>query len=143
MLLWTVQPESALEEIEQNGVFRCDAAQSFNLTKKDSLKIPYEWMIRQMQKRIGHAPAGVSYPVWAWHTWEFERQCPDTDSAAFLKRTEDKVLFTLDIPKNAVLLSDFDAWQFVLNDSYVSSASTEEEWNAQDTWLDSLEDCII
>lgn len=138
MQLWTVQPLSALRDLEETGVFRCDRDKSFNLTKADSLEKPYQWLIAQMKERIGLPSAGVCYPIWAWHTWEFQRRMPDPDSAAFLRRTEDKVLLTLDIPDHQVTLTDFDAWQLVLQGGYVADARTAEEFDALEEWLENL-----
>lgn len=138
MILWTVQPRSALTDLETAGVFRCEREKSFNLTKPDSLEKPYQWLMGEMRRRIGEPPKGVSYPVWAWHTWEFQRQPPDPDSAAFVKRTEDKALLTLDLPEGQALLSDFDAWQLVLQNGYVADAVTEEEFLRLEERLDSL-----
>ena len=139
MIIWTVQPVSALRDLETDGVFRCDRSQSFNLMKADTLERPYRWLIQRMTEKIGAPPAGVEYPIWAWHTWEFARRRPDTESAVFVRRTEEKVLFTLDVPEEALVLSDFDAWQYVLMDSYVADAVTEEEFDALKERLEGLD----
>ncbi len=126
MKLWTIQPLSALDEIEKTGAFRCREELSFNLSKPDSLKKQYEWLIQRMEQKIGPRPEGVDYPIWSWHTWDFERQCPEADSAAFLKRTEDKVLLTLEIPETDVVLTDFDAWQIVMQGGYLTTETDED-----------------
>ena len=138
MTVWTTQPRAALTALEETGVFRCEPQKSFNLSKPDSLKKPYRWLTARMQTRIGPPPTGVVYPVWAWHTWEFERRCPDPESAAFLRRTEEKALFTLEIPENELVLTDFDAWQSVMMGSYVSDAATPAAYAALEARLDAL-----
>lgn len=138
MTVWTIQPRSALDQINSRGAFRCDPNKSYNISKPDTLKYAYEWLMGQMEEKIGAAPAEVKYPIWAWHTWNFERKCPDPDSAAFLKRDTEKVLLTLDIPENELVLSDYDAWQGVMLDSYVPNVRTEEEYTQIDEWLDGL-----
>lgn len=138
MLLWTVQPQSAWTDIRKTGVFRCQREKSFNLTKPDSLEKPYRWLMDRMREKIGPAPAGVDYPVWAWHTWEFERRAPDPNSAAFVKRTEAKVLLTLDVPAFQAVLTDFDAWQLLLQNAYVADAKTEEEYIRLEAWMEGL-----
>jgi hypothetical protein len=60
MILWTFQPASILEEIERTGTFRCDPDRSFNLTKENSLKGQYAWLMDQMEKRIGPRPESLS-----------------------------------------------------------------------------------
>ena len=140
VLLWTVQPVSALQELEKDGVYRCDRARSWNLTKKGSLESSYRWLTEQMIRRIGYPPTGVEYPVWAWHTWEYERKAPEADSAAFLERTEDKVALTLDLPEDRVVQTDFDAWQHVLAGTYVAHGVTEGELCEEEQMLDELDE---
>ncbi|MBQ9066230.1 MAG: DUF3841 domain-containing protein, partial [Clostridia bacterium] len=131
MTLWTVQPATALDEIRETGRFVCDRSRSFNLTKPDHLDAPYQWLIRQMEERIGPRPDGVEYPIWGWHTWEFEHRAPDPDSAAFLTRTEDKAFFTLELPEDQVVLTDFDAWHLIMMDLFIPDpAMTEDEEDA-------------
>ena len=139
MKLWTIQPAGALEQIEKNRYFRCDPSLSYNLTKADSLSNPYHWLAEQMRKKIGDPPQGVEYPVWAWHTWNFERRCPDPESPAFLRRTEPRILFTLDVPDEKVVLTDFDAWQNVMLGGYTSVAANAEEFARDEALLDELE----
>ena len=40
-------------------------------------KFHYDWLVDQMKERIGPPPEGVSYPVWAWHTWREDSKRPD------------------------------------------------------------------
>lgn len=138
MIVWSVQPKSVLADLEQYGTIRCDLSRSFNLSKTDSLKQPYQWLMKKMEERIGKRPEGVFYPIWAWHTWDFERKAPPSDSAAFLERTEDKVAFTLDIPKKEVVLTDFDAWQYVLNGWLLTLTLSDQKQRALETYLDTL-----
>ncbi len=140
MKLWTVQPKSALEQISQNKTYRCDEQLSYNLSKKNSLKKQYTWLIHKMEERIGKRPEGVEYPIWAWHTWEFERTCPNTESASFLKRNEDKVLLTLNVPDDQVVLTDFDAWQLVMSGSYLTNEIDEEKLDELETKLSELDE---
>lgn len=140
MILWTVQPATAVEDINKYGSFRCVAEKSYNLSKSNSLKPQYSWLIEKMKKRIGDPPSGVTYPIWAWHTWEYERRQPDTDSAAFVERDYDTVCFVLDVPDNEVVLTDFDAWQIVMNGWYLSYEQNEEKLDALLERLESLSD---
>ena len=139
MIVWTFQPASILKEIERTGTFRCDPDRSFNLTKENDLKASYAWLMDQMEKRIGPKPEGVASPVWAWHTWDFERRCPDPDSGAFLESREPKAALTLDIPEKELVLTDFDAWQLVMNGNYLSDViGSEEEFEEQLSRLERL-----
>lgn len=139
MKLWTLQPLSALDEIDASGTYRCKKDLSFNLSKADSLSGKYEWLMARMEQRIGPAPAGVEYPVWCWHTWKGQHRAPDVNSAAFLKRTEDKVLLTLEVPESKVCLTDFDSWQVVLNGGFLITETDPWTLDEIDEKIDSLE----
>ena len=140
MQLWTVQPLTALDELKTQGVYRCQKEKSFNLSKRGSLDQPYQWLMARMREKIGGPPEGVSYPVWAWHTWEFLHQAPDPNSAAFLRRTEDKAMMTLDVPQDQAVLTDFDAWQLVLQHMYVADAREAAELDRLEQQLETLDE---
>lgn len=140
MIVWTMQPATALDTIEKTGSFRCEPRRSYNLSKPDSLKDNYAWLMERMRKKIGPEPEGVVSPVWAWHTWNFERRSPDPESPAFLRHSDEKVLLTLDIPENEVVLTDFDAWQNVMMNTFVPNAATEEEYFALEKKLEAMSD---
>lgn len=138
MIVWTMQPLAAIDQIRETGVFRCEPQRSWNLTKADSLKDIYGWLTERMQQKIGHEPEGVVSPVWAWHTWNFERKSPDPESAAFLRRDTPRVLMTLDIPEQSLVLTDFDAWQNVMMHMIVPNAVNEKEFQALTDRLETL-----
>ena len=140
MIIWTTQPLNALTQLDTTGFYRCSREKSWNLTKENDLRPAYQWLAQKMTEKIGPPPEGVEYPVWAWHTWAFERRAPDTESAAFLRRTEDKVLLMLDIQPERLLLTDFDAWQLVMLNSYVPDVRTDEEYSVLEERLQSLSD---
>lgn len=52
-----------------------------NLEKSDFdfCRDQYDWLVKEMKKRIGDPPEGVSYPVWAWYMWEGCRKKPDLE----------------------------------------------------------------
>ncbi len=140
MKLWTLQPLTILNEIAATGTYRYKKELSYNLTKQNALTNEYQWLMEEMEQRIGHKPEGVEYPIWAWHTWKGKQQSPDTNSAAFLQRNEDKVLLTLEIPEKEVVLTDFDAWQYVLNGGYVPSHEDIEQFEEIQNHIDSLDE---
>ena len=59
MILWTIKPAVVYEQIIESGVYRCNPAL---VESKDYVK-SYLWLVRQMEKRIGPAPKGVTLPV--------------------------------------------------------------------------------
>ena len=65
------------------------------------------------------------------------------DSAAFLRRTEEKALLTLDVPEDRVLLSDFDAWQMALQGFYVAGDLHDAEYDALLERLEGLNEAAL
>lgn len=115
MILWTIQHKQAYDNMANTGILRADERY---LIFNGDFKKSYLWMAEQMKKRIGNAPEGVIYPVWAWYQWEGKRKKPDMrfHGSGWAKKGEPIILLTIDVPENCVLLSDFDYWHAVLND---------------------------
>lgn len=124
MVLWTIQPEAVYQELLETGVYRCDFQQSpMNYWKKQ-----YDWLVEQMKKRIGKSPDGVSYPVWAWYQWEGKRKKPDLRRERWGNgwKGERFACMEIEIPDEAVLLSDFDAWSIILLNGLLSLSEEED-----------------
>lgn len=136
MILWTMQPIEIWKMIQDTGVYRCNPRKSsmpeLQFTEK------YEWLIRQMQKRIGPPPDGVTYPVWAWYQQNGKHKKPDLRSErwGYGPGDEDYVCIEFEVPDNQVLLSDFDVWHIILNNGLISE--TEEEDERQEKYYESL-----
>ena len=134
MILWTMQPLEVWKEIQETGVYRCDPARSSMPEFTDM----YQWLIRQMEQRIGPPPAGVTYPVWAWYMQNGKHRKPDlrTERWGYGPGGEEYACIEFEIPDDRVLLSDFEVWHIVLCNGLI--AESEEEDNRQDTYYDSL-----
>ena len=134
MILWTMQPVEVWQEIQETGVYLCDPARSSMPEFTDM----YEWLIRQMEQRIGPPPAGVTYPVWAWYMQNGKHRKPDlrTERWGYGPGGEEYACIEFEIPDDRVLLSDFEVWHIVLCNGLI--AESEEEDNRQDTYYDSL-----
>ena len=147
MRLWTIQTPEVYRLIMETGVYRCDPYQSGMLMPVDESKAcleldkqftdSYDWLVRQMEKRIGPRPEGVSYPVWAWYQYGFKRN-PDLRKERWSNGNpgEKLVCIFLEMPDDQVLLSDFHTWHFVLNRWPISD--TEEEADRVDAWLETV-----
>ena len=131
MILWSIQHELAYQKMKRLGVLRATP----NLIVEDCFKDSYLWMAEQMKKRIGEPPEEVTFPIWAWYQWEGKRKRPDmrVHGRGWGALGTPIVLLTIDVPINLVLLSDFDYWHCVLNDSNIifpyddKSAYSEED----------------
>jgi len=122
MRVWTIQPREVYQAVAENGVFRCDGRKSVS-----NLRPYYKWLTSQMDKRIGPAPKGVTYPIWAWYKMDGLCKKPDLRGERWNNSSEgaDYACIELEIPDSEILLSDFDMWSVIILDGLISY--TEEE----------------
>lgn len=131
MILWTIQPLEVYELLINTGSYVCDKTKAETLngdTSDDTFIKAYDWLVAQMDARGIPHPKGVEYPVWAWHTRDWKRKQPDLRRNEYGKRGETSVCLEIEVPDELVLLSDFDAWHYVLNEIYFDDSTCEEEW---------------
>lgn len=139
MILWTIQPIEVWDELNKKGYFVCNPEKADYISDKDwNFKKSYDWLVMQMCQKIGGPPKGVSYPIWAWHTRDWQHKKPDLRNVGLGNKGEKSVCLEIEIPDNQVLLSDFDAWHFVLNDWYFDNSNSEEEWDRLHKKFDKL-----
>lgn len=135
MLVWTIQPVKVYEQLKEDGFFHTDPNMS-RLLEYDNFQRAYEWMMQKMEERIGPKPGGVKSPIWAWHTFDYIHKKPDLRRREFNAGEGDMVCIELEIPEEDILLSDEEAWHFVLGNYYLPTAlnetdyDNEEEYNA-------------
>lgn len=123
--LWTIQDETAFNAFIKTGVLRADPNY---LIFDGNFQSAYDWMTSQMNLRIGPAPDGVKYPIWAWYQWEGKRKRRDLRLSGYAKRGTPMVQITFEAEENTFLLSDFDDWHFVLCDNYIPD--DENDWDS-------------
>lgn len=134
MILWTVQPVEVYEKILETGRYVCDGRKTDKFFRER-----YRWLCEEMKNKIGKPPKNVTFPVWAWHTRNFKRKKPDLRCAEYGRKGDKMVCLEIEVPDNEVLLTDFDAWHFVLNKWYLNTDCWDEETYDKDhEWLDSL-----
>lgn len=136
MKLWSIQHKSAYDQLQKEGVLHANEKYLFC---EDDLRFAYDWMAEQLAQRVGKAPSGVRYPIWAWYQWEGKHKRLDMRTHRhFGVKGIPIVLLTLEIPSDLVLLSDFDMWHCVLNhgeaifDGDIQKSYSEEE--IQESW---------
>lgn len=135
MIIWTIQPYAVYQRIIKTGHFYSDPKLSFDLKDDIDFQRSYRWMIEQMRRKVGAPENEGSYPIWAWYKHDYQHKRPDFRR---VRDYSDEVCIELEIPDKKVLLSDFEAWHYVLNNWYYSPATSEKEWNQSIDWLDSL-----
>lgn len=111
LTLWTIRPVSDYEILRRDGVYRTNPA----LVDEHRLSA-YHWIASELAKRTQPLPH-TSLPVWAWyHAHGANKPKPDLRQSGHLPKGEKGVRIEFTIPKEMVLLSNFDAWHSVLND---------------------------
>lgn len=132
MKLWTIQTIEWYEEFKKNGIIYGEK----QFVDPDYI-FGYEWLIKQMEQRIGPRPISEGFPLWAWHTWDsVKKQKPDLRSTAHFPKGTKGVRIEIEKDPKDVLLSDFDLWHFPLAYYYYIGKS-EEDCNRFDTHLQS------
>lgn len=110
---WTVQSLSAWEQAQQYGFLE---GHSDHIAYPE----PYHWMMVQMTERLPLYDG--SYPVWVW------KEKPDLLQLNHFTGREQCVCLTLSLNPLNVLLSDFQEWHSVLNNTF--NAVDRAEWDA-------------
>lgn len=111
MRLWTVQGLDVVDAIEAGNEYLPDISKSEFVDNEPVLIRSYEWMRSMMERRIP-VSRPHSFPVWSWPCRD---DIPRMEDIA-VAYGEDTGVIVFDAPDNEVLLSDFDAWHFILND---------------------------
>ena len=124
LTLWTIQHPDVWKQICMEG--RYVLGDPYFLDENEYCNIPefvksYDWMIKKMEEKLGKRPTNCTLPIWAWYrhrdeyypkpdlrtiVWQYPKNCK-------------RVIIELEIPRNKVLLSDFESWHHVLNNWYL------------------------
>lgn len=138
MILWTIQPAELYDQIIREGYYHFDESWISDDAWIYCCQDAYDWLVEEMKKRIGDPPVGVKYPVWAWYVHDSKRKKPDLRKMGLSVRGEQSVCLEIDIPDDEVVLSDEELWHFVLGNSYMYTATCQEDLNKEDEWFNSL-----
>ena len=122
MRLWTIQDEDVYNTIIECGKYRCDGSKS-NYLESEKFKKAYDWLVEKMEERMGSAPEGVEYPVWAWPYKPDLRQRKWRNSEKKLVRIE------FEIDEKDIFITDFFKWHFPLNGFLYLDIEDEDEWD--------------
>jgi hypothetical protein len=122
LTLWTIQTEKAWEVANGRGALVADARRV-----PRTWRSAYQWMSTAMDSRLSPAPRRIEVPIWAWYRWSPGSARPDLRASAHVARGVRGVRVEFTAARHAVLLSDFDAWHFVLNDWYLPRNAADGE----------------
>lgn len=111
MKLWTIQPASFYQTLQEKGIVYCDREGYW--CKHNRLQ--YDWLVEQMHQRIGNPPLlEIRYPLWGWYQYH-SRKKPHPPKTPLKKGEEYSVYLEIEIPDNEVVLTDFSLWVNCLN----------------------------
>lgn len=79
----------------------------------------YSWMMEQMSKRLPRYRG--ERPIWLW------LEKPDMRQSLHAETNSAIVRLTIQLEEEDVLVSDFEDWHFVLNNSYLAYSEAEYE----------------
>ena len=133
MILYTTQDYSVFEQVIAGETYRArrppydgDDAD----TVDEMFLRSYDWMMNQMDQKIGLRPSPETYPTWAYYQWYGpDKKKPDLRYSGHRCFAEKRTcaLMTIEIPDNEVLLSDYDTWHCVLNCWYLGEEKRSDE----------------
>ena len=136
MRLWTAQTPEIYKSLIDTGVYHTKESE---INDFEFWKRSYDWLVAKMIEHIGSPPVGVNYPIWLWYIWNGKHHKPDLRSrTTFGPKGLKQVLLEVEVPDDQVLLSDFDAWHFVLNDYVILNAQNEIEYEEMYKHFESL-----
>lgn len=107
--VYTIQNAKVLDKLNSSGTYKTDR----RFICFAHFKKPYQWLANQAKRRI---PGWTEdRPIWVW------LKRPDLRRNRFVYGTNNErlVLIELEVPRDQVLISDFDTWHCVLNESYL------------------------
>ncbi len=116
MKLWTIQTKQAFEVLMEKGELSATLGHQWSECPQ-----AYSWMERQMEIRLPPRKTKSQKPLWAWAQWRNAlHRKPDLRSVRHDWRPDgDYVLIEMFKQPEEVLLSDYGAWHFVLNNWYL------------------------
>ncbi len=126
VLVWTIQAAECWHRFTREGVLRTDGRYVDR-----HFRPAYRWLMHQMSRRITGYTGG--FPVWFWHSPK-----PDLRRGGHRPAGERSVRIELELPRERVLLFDFQSWHCVLNGWHLSLSERESrEWDRRTERFDS------
>ena len=134
-ILWTIQPEEVWLKLQEEEILFTDISHP----RIEKYFIPaYDWLKEKLVEKIPGYDIN-HYPWWAWQKYNEDKHEPDLRRIRYYYYNEPLYKITLSIPKDQVVLSDFDWWHSCLNYNYLS-LTQEEDTLFDKKWLELLAD---
>lgn len=109
--LWTIQSINFWNDLNEKKII-CVKEDFINPEWKSG----YDWMKKQMEKRIGLPKSKNQYPVWAWYQYfNSKKRKPDLRQSSYLPPGTEGVRIEFTKDESEILLSDFNLWHYPLS----------------------------
>lgn len=131
MKIYSFQPLELVQSLFQKKIVY---PQSNLVFPKDDQKLiqffqpSYRWIAQKFHQR-NPKPSQTEYPFWGYYQWRNHKEKkPDLRclEAKTYCKNKDYCLLELNIPEKELLLSDYEAWHFVLNRWYFTFENIKE-----------------
>ena len=120
MKLWTIQTIEWYEEFQRGEISHGNKEYVW-----PEFVMAYNWLIKQMEIRIGPKPNKDCFPMWAWHTWFHNQKKPDLRSTSHFEKGTKGVRLEIEKKEEDVLLSSFELWHLPLMSSYLANSESD------------------
>ena len=126
MLLYTFISKQEYKELKKEGFLICNHSTKEAKRHIYDWRMAYDFMANKLEQKYSkdHFPYDIKYPRWAYYMWEGKRNLSNMNK---LMETETGYFLVINIPKEQVLLSDFDNWHYCLNKWYLPKS--EQDFN--------------
>lgn len=126
MRFWTFLKEEDFTGLMESGVYRQDPLKT-DPGNDDRICRAHDFLVREMEIRIGKAPEGVKYPVFAWAVYGGRQEEPVRKD--FGNPGDPMVMVCAEMPQAEAVLFDYYYWHCLLNDLYIPDCHTQEEFD--------------
>ena len=117
VIAWTRQVPQVWEEIQRTGTYLVleEYVRAKNLEISDYYIGLYRWLTESCRPLVPSMPAEAKVPVWLALT-----------EAQRLGEAENTISLTLEVPRDALFIIDYDKWGYRVNDWYVPRDAADE-----------------
>lgn len=134
IILTSIQSEAAYAAIVKDGVVFGDRIFGGFTSGMPEMERAYDWMRREMARRIGRPPQGAKDPLWAWAKSGGAAAPIDLRTMPWLKSLRPYWRLDIAVPRELVLLSCYMKWHIPLNGFSFKSLNELSRRETEATW---------
>ena len=118
MIAWTRQVPQVWDELQSTGRYRVkeEYVRAKNMEISDYYLKLYRWLTNGCKSCVSAMPQDADLPIWLAMT-EDQR----------LGAAPDTISLTLEVPKDALFLVDYDKWGYIVNHWYVPRDEADDD----------------